>query len=425
MFLFGMLLFTSCDDDEPMIDIPGNETATFTVTIDNIITPTPFSRSQATGAIPPGEAQTFSFDAGRGQSFSFSSMFVQTNDVFFAFEPTGLSLYDNSGNPISGDVTDQVMLWDAGTEVNQEPGVGADQAPRQAEPNTGTEENGVIRNLNDVDDGYTYPAVSDLIRVAISNDGGTRFSVTITNVSDAGTLPSPISPGVLATHAADARFFTVGEPAANGMEEIAEDGNNEPAEAYLTANTGYVSGFAPGAYAVHEFDEEVIFEENQKAPNNGLEELAEDADPSILNTTFTENDDITSNGVFNTPVGMTSAGPALPGNSYEFTFTATEGERLNFATMLGNTNDLFFAFDEDGMDLFDNGTPITGDVTNQIQLWDAGTEVNEIPGIGNNQAPRQAAPDSGTTEDEPVQVVNDEYTYPAVNSMIRVTVSAQ
>ena len=56
------------------------------------------------------------------------------------------------------------MLWDAGTEVNEEPGVGLNQAPRQAGPNTGMTENGIVKMVND---GYTYPAVSEVIRVTI------------------------------------------------------------------------------------------------------------------------------------------------------------------------------------------------------------------------------------------------------------------
>ena len=38
----------------------------------------------------------------------------------------GISVFDNGGDPISGDITDQVFLWDACTEANQEPGLGTD-----------------------------------------------------------------------------------------------------------------------------------------------------------------------------------------------------------------------------------------------------------------------------------------------------------
>ena len=69
--------------------------------------------------------------------------------------------------PLKGDVTDMIKLWDAGTEVNEEPGVGPNQAPRQAAANTGPDENGVVHI---VDDGYVYPAVKDAIRVTVMND---------------------------------------------------------------------------------------------------------------------------------------------------------------------------------------------------------------------------------------------------------------
>lgn len=57
------------------------------------------------------------------------------------------------------------MLWDAGTEVNEEPGVGPNQAPRQPAPNTGPSEHGVVRPVRD---GYTYPATAEVIRVTIT-----------------------------------------------------------------------------------------------------------------------------------------------------------------------------------------------------------------------------------------------------------------
>jgi len=38
-----------------------------------------------------------------------------------------------------------------------------------------------------------------------------------------------------------------------------------------------------------------------------------------------------------------------------------------------------------GIELYNRSTPVIGDVTSQIYLWDAGTEVNEMPGTGMNQ----------------------------------------
>ena len=67
--------------------------------------------------------------------------------------------------PTSGDVTGDVMLWDAGTEVNEAPGAGPNQAPRQTAANTGPDENGVVRPVSD---GFTYPPVSEVIQVVVS-----------------------------------------------------------------------------------------------------------------------------------------------------------------------------------------------------------------------------------------------------------------
>ena len=63
-------------------------------------------------------------------------------------------------------------------------------------------------------------------------------------------------------------------------------------------------------------------------------------------------------------------------------------------------------------------------MTTQLSLWDAGTEVNEEPGLGPNQGPRQATPDAGVTEAQGIARVRDRYTYPRIGSVLRVTVRA-
>ncbi|GGN13031.1 hypothetical protein GCM10010967_56370 [Dyadobacter beijingensis] len=72
----------------------------------------------------------------------------------------------------------------------------------------------------------------------------------------------------------------------------------------------------------------------------------------------------------------------LPGQSVSFSFSAAKNQRLTFATMYGWSNDLFFAPENPGIRLYeDNGTPITGDVSAQVKLWDNGTRVNAAPGM--------------------------------------------
>ncbi len=60
-----------------------------------------------------------------------------------------------------------MFLWDAGTEVHEEPGLGPNQAPRQKAPNTGPDEHGVVQRIEKAHDGFTYPAVNQVIRVTI------------------------------------------------------------------------------------------------------------------------------------------------------------------------------------------------------------------------------------------------------------------
>jgi hypothetical protein len=71
----------------------------------------------------------------------------------------------------------------------------------------------------------------------------------------------------------------------------------------------------------------------------------------------------------------------LPGESVSFSFSAAKNQRLTFATMYGWSNDLFFSPENPGIRLYgDDGTPVTGDVSAQIKLWDNGSRVNAAPG---------------------------------------------
>lgn len=72
----------------------------------------------------------------------------------------------------------------------------------------------------------------------------------------------------------------------------------------------------------------------------------------------------------------------FPGQSVSFSFSAAKNQRVTFATMYGWSNDLFFAPENPGIRLYnDDGTPITGDVSSQVKLWDNGTRMNQAPGM--------------------------------------------
>lgn len=197
--------------------------------------------------------------------------------------------------------------------------------------------------------------------------GSTTFTVTIRNVATGQTLKLPDG-------------GTSGAPIAPGV--------------FVVSATPYVL-FVPG----------------MPAPE-ALERLAEDGNFQPLLDKITAIKGLASSGMF------------LPGQP--FTFTASPGDRLQFATMFVQSNDLFFAPRNGGIALFDaGGRAIHGKVTSQVALFDAGTEVNQAPGIGPDQAPRQAKPDTGLAEQVPIAAVvdrRDGFAYPLVEAVIDVEI---
>ncbi len=199
------------------------------------------------------------------------------------------------------------------------------------------------------------------------------FEVTITNESTLDMIPGapaggqiPLSPGVWAvTRGADNPLFEVAEPASAGIEDVAEDGM-----------------------------------------------------PSVLAAEATSINRVTDSAVLPDPLG-----PILATQSYTFTVTASPGERLHLATMFVQSNDYFFA-DADGIRLFHGNTPVDGDVTSAINLYDAGTEVDEAPGLGDFQVLTQPSLDSGPAENGVVAPARaDGFDLPADEDVIRVTVT--
>ncbi len=431
------LAFTGCSDDEEMTN-PTLNNANFTVTIENIAAATHFGSgvfntpvgAGGPGPLTPGGAYEVTFGASEGHFLSFAIMMVESNDLFFGPSGQGIALF-NGSTPVTGDVTAQVMLWDAGTEENQEPGVGSNQPFRQAGANTGTADpDNTVRVVNDA---FTYPVVNEVIEATLAYNGDGEFTLRLENVSTANTLmpstggglPVPMAPGVFVVHADPNPFFTAGMPYLNnGLEGLAEDGDPSGLGAALAVLTGLVSPLAPGAYAVHDSGMP-IFTSGMADGGYGLEGLAEDGSAGTLGTWLETATGVSEAGVFSTPVGSGGPGPLLPGNSYSFTFDAEEGDFLSFATMLVQSNDLFFGFGDMGLALFDNnGAAVIGDMTSAVMLWDAGTEMNQWPGAGTNQPLRQAGANTGPVDaDNAVRVVNDGYAYPATNTLVRVTVS--
>ena len=193
----------------------------------------------------------------------------------------------------------------------------------------------------------------------------------------------------------------------------------------LKLSTGKTAPFvaAPTFWAIHTGAANPIFTGGQPESGNGLEQLAETGNPEGLIKYLSAASGVAAVGANARPVGATGDGPLTPGQAYEFELSASPGQSLSVAWMFGQSNDLFYS-NERPIALFAGGKPVSGDMTSQLSLWDAGTEVNEEPGLGPNQAPRQKSPDAGTAEKQAIAHVRDGYDYPRTGQVLRLTITA-
>ncbi|NNC15885.1 hypothetical protein HRD49_06680 [Corallococcus exiguus] len=442
----GLLTLSACgsgDDTDP-------SSRRFRVRIENVA---PFQNLKSgrfdtkisgtsPGPLAPGDTYEFSFTAGRNHRLSFAAMFGASNDWFFGTEPRGIPLYSADGQPVTGNVTSQVVLWDAGTEVNEEPAVGAHTAPKQA---TSTDGPGINDfNSNNVRRVGTQPVLSSglpfnlpplatMIRVQLAHDAATqRFTVRIENVSDdrntlstsEGIKPVRISPGVWVVGAGNEPLFTEGQPdRGQGLEALAEGGDATTLDTWLKPLNGVATPLSPGVFAVHNAASP-LFTEGAQDRGLGLEALAEGGDASRLANALSSTPPagVSKSGTFNTPVDAAAPGPLLPGLAYEFTVNASPGDRLSFATMFGQSNDWFFGPDEQGIALFDKANaPVTGDITSKVYLWDVGTELDEEPAVG----PHQGAPEWTVDTDQTVRRVPPSRYGTPLSQHLRVTLTAE
>jgi hypothetical protein len=411
-----LVSFTACGDDEPNPGGPDAgvdpdaavEPTAFRLHIENTA---PFTHLKSgafavkvgaadPGPLAPGDAYELTFTAGPNHRLAFATMFGQSNDWFFAPLGGSLALYDE-GTPISGDVTDQIGLWDSGTEIDEEPAVGAHTGPKQSTSKDGpgaADPNDSVRLVPDPvtltsGDSFDRPAVSDMIRVTVASNAETReFTVRIENVSEDGVTlqtseggkPIRVSPGVFAVGGDEHLLFEDGEPdRGQGVEEIAESGDISVLSAALEPLAGVATPASPGVYVLH-IDGDPLFTAGAPDRGLGLELIAETGNPADLAASFGNALPAGSTyfDVFNTPAGSTDPGPIRAGDSYDIDFDAMPGDRLSFATMYGASNDWIFAAGPEGIALFSGGSPMTGDVTDQISIWDVGTELSEEPAVG-------------------------------------------
>lgn len=366
----------------------------------------------------PGQEVSFSFSAGKGQALSFATMYGWSNDLFFAPVNPGIALFNADGMPVEGDVSDQIMLWDNGTRLNQPPGMAVSH-PGQAD-------NMPVMVVDAADaQGNTYLPARQLMKGMLKYDGNSVFTFTIRNISGGTPNETPFSPGIWAISnilggnlLSSTPVYESGKPSANGLTPLAESGDNSMLASYLADNTGIFTPLSPVLIVVYNSMENPLFMIGEKDRGQGLAELAQKGDAAVLEMALKKQPGVRHVYVAKaaqTDVLLPVMG-SMAGGSIEQKIQYKDGDKITFATMFGYSNDWFYSFGNEGMMV---GTK-NGDQTSLVELYDNGTAVNQYPGAGNSQGPFGGAPQ--TAEDLPIQKVGMEaYPVPAVQQVIKVT----
>jgi electron transfer DM13 len=261
---------------------------------------------------------------------------------------------------------------------------------------------------NEGDQNYDVPDDLDLSKYRAVTIWCRRFSV---NFATAPLTPASAHGAVAQSSAKPTKFTITVDNISKGQVLQLSNGKTAP----------FVS--APVLWVIHTGAANPIFTGGRPDAGKGLETLAETGNPGPLAQSLTAAEGIVSVGADAMPVGATAQGPLTPGQGYTFEVSASPGQTLSLAWMFGQSNDLFYSNDRP-VALFDAaGKPRSGDMTLQLSLWHAGTEVNEEPGLGPNQGPRQKTPDAGVPERKSVAHVNDRFSYPRTSNVLRVSIA--
>ncbi|MFC7526863.1 spondin domain-containing protein [Parapedobacter sp. GCM10030251] len=416
-----LALLTSCRKGGE--DMTGTKT---TITVENVLDSRPLVQSgtfQNSGEVPvilPGEAVSLAFSAAKGQAVSFAAMYGWSNDLFFAPANPGIALYSEDGMPMEGDVSSAIKLWDNGTRINQAPGESvthpgmAESAPKPVMEVSGTDEQG-----------NSYAQASTMLKATLKYDGNSMFTLTITNISGNTANATPFSPGVWAISyiaggdlLSPNPLYETDKPTANGLTELAEMGDNSVLGSHLAEQTGIFTPLSPILVVVYRGSENPLYKTGEKDRGKGLKALAQTGDASMLAAYLKTVDGVREVYVLpaeNTTVLLPKIGDQ-PGSRVSQQLQVAKGDRLAIATMYGFSNDWFFASKDNGVDAMQKG-----DVSASIGLFDNGTAANQFPGAGITQVNLAGTPLEESKAIEPVPNPNAFTTLPGISDMLNVT----
>ncbi|MDR2954518.1 MAG: spondin domain-containing protein [Prevotella sp.] len=408
--LFSATWITSCSDDD---DDDDGDDSTGIISFENVLETKDFvqsgtfNMSGSEAAILPGQSVSFTFNAGRGQRLAFATMYGYSNDLFFAPENPGLDLYTAGGEPLTGDRSLDIKLWDNGTRVNQQP------SAENTHP--GIAQSADVTRVEGEDaQGNIYLDASELMKLNLTyNKTRSEFTLTITNNTSGTINETPFSPGVWAVSNIwdnylenNAPFFVEGQMSSTQMTALAETGDNEPLYDMVEPMTGILTGISPVVVVVYTGDVNPLYELNKEDTKIGLSELAQRGSTSPLVESLREMSNVRSIYIAGTQV----TGPT---EKVEVGFNAVRGDKIAFATMFTSSNDWFYSNSSD-IDALSKG-----DITSKVALLDDGTAVNQYPGAGNLQA---AFGGISEPEDKVIVAVDDTYPVPAVSSVLKVVI---
>ena len=414
-------LLSSCKKDGGS---GGAATQIGTLTVENVLDSKPLVESgtfQGTGTPPvilPGQSTSISFYAAKGEAISFATMYGWSNDLFFAPANPGIMAYDATGNPIEGDVSSQIKLWDNGTRVNQKPG--------STVTHPGTANSANITEVNGTDaQGNSYLPASSLVKATLKYNGNSMFTLTLENTSGGTANETPLSPGVWAVSyiaggnlLMPAPLYTSGQPTANGLTNIAEKGDNSVLSTYITGITGIFTPLSPVLVVVYNGIDNPVYKLGQVDAGHGLKYLAQRGVPDTIAAYLKTLKGVRE--VYNLAASGTHV--LLPmingsaGGKVTQSLTLHSGDRLLVATMYGFSNDWFFAADVSTADLAKSR-----DISAATHLYNDGTAVDQYPGAGVTQFNLAGTP---LVENAPISLVpnpNQYTTLPDIQQMIKIS----
>jgi hypothetical protein len=395
-----------------------------TITVENVLQSQPLVESgtfQGTGSpalIQPTQSVTINFSAAKGEALSFATMYGNSNDLFFAPDNPGIQVYDANGNPIEGDVSGQVKLWDNGTRINQAPGASVNHP--------GTADSQPITEVKGTDaQGNTYVPASQLVKATLKYNGNSTFTLTLLNTSGNTANVTPLSPGVWSvsyivggTLLSPNPLYVSGKPTANGLTNIAEAGDNSKLWAYVQTVTGIFTPLSPILVVVYNGIDNPIYTVGQNDAGQGLKYLAQRGVADTLAAYLKTVKGVKA--VYILPAA--TSGVLLPviagqaGSKVSQQLTVAKGDRLAIATMYGFSNDWFFASAGNGVD-----ATMTGDLSGTIQLFDDGTAIDQFPGAGITQFNLAGTPLVDNKTISQIPNPNAFTTLPAIPNIIKVT----